>query len=155
MFRIISIDPNKVSNNLVYVLEDDFHHEKMLKLHSTVRDNGTISIGSIVPFFSPLPYSNVMPDGIPSIESRFPVSLMKNASKLPNVPIDYTINGGETKAFHLNGCELKIHQITPEETGCAGYFCDKQRVIEVKKYNEGCGCYNLSLIHISEPTRPY
>ena len=40
-----------------------------------------------------------MPNGIPSIESRFPVTIMKNPSALPKVRINYTINGGEAKAF--------------------------------------------------------
>ena len=142
MFRLISLNANNVTNNLVYVLEDDIHHANMWNLHTSIRDNGNISIGTIVRFFCPKPYENVMPDGIPSIESRFPVAVMKTPSNLPDVFINYTISGGETKAFCLNGCHIDILQITPEETGCSGKFCDKQRVIEVRRYNEGCGCYS-------------
>ena len=32
--------------------------------------------------------------------------------------------------------------ISVEESGCAGLFCDKQRVLEVRRYNQGCCCYS-------------
>ena len=44
--------------------------------------------------------------------------------------------------FCLNGCVMDSLSIIPEETGCAGRFCDKQRVIEVWQYNQGCACYS-------------
>ena len=37
--------------------------------------------------------------------------------------------------------------ITPEETGCAGRFCDKQRIVEVMQYNQGCACYSYDSRH--------
>jgi len=45
-------------------------------------------------------------------------------------------------AFTLNNCEIESLSIEPIETGCAGRFCNKQRVLEVLSYNEGCGCYS-------------
>ena len=45
-------------------------------------------------------------------------------------------------AFCLNGCMIELLAITPEETGCAGRFCDKQRIVKVMQYNQGCACYS-------------
>lgn len=44
--------------------------------------------------------------------------------------------------FSLNGCEIQNLSIVPELIGSAGKFCDKQKILEVMKYNEGCGCYS-------------
>ena len=44
-------------------------------------------------------------------------------------------------AFWSNGCVVDSLSITPKETGCAGRFCNKQRVIEVRQYDQGCLCY--------------
>ena len=144
MFRVVQLDIDKVTNNLVYIIEDDINHANMWNSHTCIRDNGTISIGTVVRLFCPKPYENVMPDGIPSIETRFPLAVMKTPSYWPEVMIDYQVKGGDAIAFCLNGCEIESMQVTPEETGCAGKFCDKQRVIEVRQYNEGCGCYSYN-----------
>ena len=82
-----------------------------------------------------------MPDGIPSIESSFPIAIMKMPAVLPEVRIDNLIEGGTPLSFTLNSCEINSLYIEPIETGCGGRFCDKQRVLEVLNYNEGCGCY--------------
>ena len=84
-----------------------------------------------------------MPDGIPSIETRFPVAIMKYPSRLLDVPINYGIQGGESFAFCLNQCSIECMNITAEESGCAGLFCDKQRILEVRRYNQGCCCYSF------------
>ena len=57
--------------------------------------------------FSPKSYDNIMADDILSIESRFPVSVMKAPSFLSEVPIDYIIQGGESMAFSLNDCKIE------------------------------------------------
>ena len=136
------INQEEPTSNLVYILKDDIHHANLWKQHISIRDNGGITIGTILRFFQPKPYENIMPDGVPSIESRFPVAVMKTPSKLTKVPINYSIVGGESMAFCLNGCRIESQAITPEETGCAGRFCDKQRIVEVMQFNQGCACYS-------------
>ena len=136
------INQEQPTSNLVYIVEDDIHHTNLWKHHISIRDNGGITIGTILRFFIPKPYENIMPDGVPSIESRFPVAIMKTPSLLSPVPINFSILGGESMAFCLNGCMIESLAITPEETGCAGRFCDKQRIVEVMQYNQGCACYS-------------
>ena len=65
------------TSNLVYILEDDINHPNLWSHHTSIRDNGGITIGTIIRFFAPKPYENIMPDGVPSIESRFPIAVMK------------------------------------------------------------------------------
>ena len=72
-----------------------------------------------------------MPDGIPSIESRFPIAVMKSPSRLHDVNINFEIQGGESFSFCLNECSIQNISTTSEESGCAGLFCDKQRILEV------------------------
>ena len=131
LLRVINSDINDVCNDLVYILKDDLHHANLWNAHVNIRDDGTISIGSVIRLFCPKPYENIMPDGVPSIESRFPVAVMKTPSFLPEVRVDNTIKGGKAMAFSLNGCTVEMLQIMPKETGCSGKFCDKQRVLEV------------------------
>ena len=45
-----------------------------------------------------------MPDGNPSIESRFPVAIMKQPTHYLEVKIDYKISGGQSKSFCFNEC---------------------------------------------------
>ena len=141
MLRIVNL--SSPTDQLVYVVEDALKHQKLWNQHTCIRDNGGITIGTIFRFFAPKPIDNIMPDGIPSIESSFPVTIMKMPSILPEVRIDYLIEGGTPLSFSLNGCEINSLSIEPIETGCAGRFCDKQRVLEVLNYNEGCGCYSF------------
>ena len=82
-----------------------------------------------------------MPDGNPSIESRFPVAVTKQPSAFLETKIDYKIQGGQSKSFCMNECIIHSLSISAEESGCAGLFCDKQSVLEVRKYNQGCCCY--------------
>ena len=108
------------TSNMVYILEDDINHPNLWSHHTSIRDNGGITIGTIIRFFAPKPYENIMPDRVPSIESRFPIAVMKQPNELLDVQINYEIQGGESMAFCLNGCVVDSLSITPEETGCAG-----------------------------------
>ena len=86
-----------------------------------------------------------MPNVIPSIESRFTISFMKSPTRLHDVNINLEIQGGEPFAFFLNECSIQNISTTAEESGCAGLFCDKQRILEVCRYNQGCCCYSFDL----------
>ena len=140
LLRVIRTDV--AVSNLVYILEDNINHINLWNHFTSIRDNGGITIGTIIRFFKPKPYENIMPDGNPSIESRFPVAIMKQPTHYLEVKIDYKISGGQSKSFCFNECSIYSLSISAEESGCAGLFCDKQRVLEVRKYNQGCCCYS-------------
>ena len=63
-------------SNLVYILEDNINHVEYCNHFTSIDGNGCITIGTIIRFLKPKPYKNIMPDGNPSLESRFPVSVM-------------------------------------------------------------------------------
>jgi hypothetical protein len=141
LLRIIRTD--EPTPHMVYILEDDINHANMWNHFTSIRDNGGITIGTVLRLFGPKPYENIMPDGVPSVVTRFPVAIMKQPTAMLEVQINYEIQGGESMAFCLNACELTSLSISAEESGCAGLFCDKQRVLEVRRYNDGCCCYSF------------
>ena len=84
-----------------------------------------------------------MPDGVPSIVTRLPVAIMKQTTEMLELQINYAIQGGNSMSLCMNACDLTSLSITPEESGCDGFFCDKQRVLEVHHYNDGFCCYSF------------
>ena len=61
---------------LAYLMEDDNQHERLWHNNLSIRDNGGISIGTIIRYFKPDPCENHMPDGIPILHSRFACEIM-------------------------------------------------------------------------------
>ena len=55
-------------------------------------------------FLTPKPYENIMPNGNLSIESRFPVAVMKQPNSFLEMKINTKIQGGQSKLFCLNEC---------------------------------------------------
>ena len=106
LFLMRVVNRNNPTSNLIYILEDDIKHANLWNSHLSIKDNGGITIGSIICFFMPIPYENIMPDDVPEIESQFPVAVMKTPLTLRQVRIDYTIQGGESMAFSLNNCKI-------------------------------------------------
>ena len=128
---------------LVYLVEDSLRHLNLWNDYKSIRDNGGISIGSIIRIFRPKPFEDVMPDLNPMLETRFPACIMKHPTQFLNVDIDYKVEGGQSLAFCFNKCIIDPLAMAVEDSGCAGLFCDKQRVLEVRQYNEGCCCYSF------------
>ena len=126
---------------MVYILEDDINHSNIWNHLFSIRDNGGITIGTVLQLFRPKPHEDIISDGVPSIVTRIPVVIMKQPTEMLEVQINYAIKGGDSMSFCLNACDLTSLSITEEESGCAGLFCDKQRVIEIRSYNDGCCCY--------------
>jgi hypothetical protein len=128
-------------NGLVYMMEAENQNKKLWGRNPTLRDDGTIAIGTIIRIMNPMPIESIMPDGIPSLITRFPGVVLRQASIIPQVPINDGLAGNNSLAFALNNCQIQILSSTPEETGCAGRFCDKQRIHEIAQYRQGCACY--------------
>ena len=142
LFFLRVIRSNQSVNNLVYIIEDSLRHLNLWNDYLSIRDNGGITVGSIIRFFRPKPYEDVMPDLNPMLESRFPACIMKDPAKFLEVNIDYKVEGGQSLAFCFNNCIIDPLSIAVEDSGCAGLFCDKQRILEVRQYGEGCCCYS-------------
>ena len=106
-------------------LEDNINRTKLWNWNLRIRDNGTITIGSIIRFFKPKPHENVMPDGVPSIVTRIPVAVMRYHIEFMEVCVDKKVQGGESKGFCLNDCTVDIVSVEVEDAGCSERFCDK------------------------------
>ena len=73
--------------------------------------------------------------------------------------IDFSVPEQTTRGFILNNAKLEIKMIEVVKTNCSGYFCDKQRSIEILKTDKKCGCYtmrdmgsNLAIVHVLKVT---
>ena len=128
---------------LVYVMESRNTNNKLWSRNPQLRDDGEITIGSIIRFISPLPIKTLMAQDIPMLETRFPVVVMKNPIIMREYGINMGMTGNKSQSFVLNHCTLDVISSTPEETKCSGLFCDKQRIHEIANNNQGCGCYSM------------
>ena len=122
-------------------MEDHKFHRNMWDFNLNIRDNGTITIGSVLRLHHVKPIDTMMADDCPSLTTPKPVVVMREPTELCEVEINYNVTAGIPTAFVLNGCELQIRDSEPVETGCGGLFCDKQRIREVMEYGQGCCCY--------------
>ena len=95
LFLLQVIQTDGAVSNLVYILEDNIYHINLWNLFTSIRDNGGITFRTIIQFFKPKRYENIMPDGNPSIKSQFPVATMKQPTHYKEVKIDSKINGGQ------------------------------------------------------------
>ena len=59
LLRIIRTD--EPTPHMVYILEDDINHANMWNHFTSIRDNGGITIGTVLRLFGPKPYENIMP----------------------------------------------------------------------------------------------
>ena len=79
---------------------------------------------------------------------------MRKPNNISEVLIKETIPTGFSTRFYVHNCRITIHNFNPQESGCGGRFCDKQRPNEVIEYKQGCCCYqssncrnNIELVH--------
>lgn len=140
LFRVVSADEGNI---MVYLMESRNSNNNLWKRNPAYRDNGVITVGTIVRILSPAPIRNMMANDIPMLETRFPAIVMKHPMEFNNIRVNEGIPGNESKAFVFNGCDISIISSTPEETRCSGLFCDKQRVHEIMERTQGCGCYSM------------
>lgn len=140
---LFSVFSGNERGSLVYMMEAKNTNEKLWKRNVCHRDDGTISIGTIIRVMHPLPIEKILPDGIPCLTTRFPAIVMKPPPIFPEAHIDMSVTGGRSMAFALTNCEVEVLSTVPEETGCSGHFCDKQRIHEIVQYGQGCGCYSF------------
>ena len=138
--RVVSAEEGDV---LVYLMESKNSNKNLWKRFPGYRDDGTITIGTMIRILSPEPIKNMMANQICMIETRMPAIIMKHPREMIAFPVRESIPGNESKAFVLNDCQLRICSTMPEDTRCSGLFCDKQRIHEIMERNQGCGCYSM------------
>ena len=121
------INQEQPTNNLLYVLEDDIHHENLWKHRISIRDNSGITIGTILCFFF---HRNLMKTSCQMVFLRLKVDSLLQSWKHHHCCLSFLLIW-ESMVLCLNNCTIESLAITPEETGCAGRFCDNHRIVEV------------------------
>ena len=140
LMRIIGTESDK----LCYVMETRNVNNSLWDRNVELKDNGTITIGTVVRVLAPLPIQNLMSGDIPMIETTFPIIVMKHPQGgFDSIPINYQVQGNNHLAFVLNNARLRVLRTSPQETTCAGLLCDKQRIHDWLSVR-GCGCYHMS-----------
>ena len=140
MFKVMN---PRECHKLIYVMEAENQNKRLWSHNTALRDNGSITIGRVLRMVKPQPIDNILRDGVPSNVTTEAFVPMKDPDpiNMVQIPIKTNIQGDDLEAFSLNKCTVRVVDSTPEETGCAGFFCDKQRIHEAKLYRQGCGCY--------------
>ena len=128
---------------LVYLMESPSRNQKTnLWLHNVeLRDNGVISIGTILRIVSPLPVSSYLRGDIPILESHQPAIVLHQPSRYLEVLPHENLQGETSRAFVLNRAQLSCNAYSCEKTKCGGSFCDRQRLNEWNNPLGTCGCY--------------
>jgi hypothetical protein len=140
--RIFSVDHNQRCRSLVYIMQARNSNEDLWKLDIELRDNGTLTIGSIFRMIAPHFVEKYVNNEIPLLVSQLPVIIMKPPRTMEEVTIQQ-ISGNQSLAFTLNGANLRVRRTTAIETTCSGNFCDKQRRNDLGS-TRSCGCFNMS-----------
>ena len=131
------------AGRLCYIMETRTKNKDMWKLNVELRDNGTVTIGTLFRIHAPRPVENLMNGDIPLIESKFPAMVMKTPKTFLPVDINYQVTGNHCFAFCLKDVEISVSAFTPVSTRCSGCLCDKQRVDDHADSERGCGCYAM------------
>ena len=141
--RVVNEQQSRQHEELLYVMEARNTNDKLWNKNPQFRDNEVITVVTVFRIMNPLSVKKLMSDELSMIEIRFPVIVMKIPLYYHEVTINYSIKGNTCRPFVLNSCRIQILSSTPEDTECAGLFCDKQRVNEIREYSQKCGCYHM------------
>ena len=130
-------------NILVYLMESPSKNQNTnLWLHNVeLRDNGVISIGTILRIFSPLPVTSYLRGDIPILESHHPAIILSQPTRYLEVVPHENLQEETSRAFVLNRAQLFCNAYSCEKTKCGGWFCDRQRLNEWNNPLGTCGCY--------------
>ena len=130
-------------NQVVYIMEARNMNTNLWSRNVNHRDNGSISIGSIIRVCCPRPVDNFMRGDIPLMVTHNPVFLLKYPSKIATMQIDPEIGSNTSLAFVHNGTSLQIYYTSVLKTQCNGSLCDRQRISDWLG-SRGCGCYGMA-----------
>ena len=107
------------------------------------RDNGAISIGSIIRLPCPMPIDAYVRCDIPLVICHQLAMLMKTPRALENNRMMNEIEANTSLAFLYNNSQVAVNYAAAFKTTCSGNFCDRQRISDWNGI-KGCGCYGMS-----------
>ena len=130
------------TGQVVYIIESRNQNERLWMRNPLHRDNGDISVGSVILVLSPPPIKLFLGAEIPILETRGGCILMKTPSVQMEMSINYRIDNNITRSFTLNNVKVELKALFAEESRCSGAFCDRQRCIDLVRTGKACGCYS-------------
>lgn len=130
-------------NALVYLMESPSKNKNTnLWLNNVeLRDNGIVTVGTILRIVSPLPVTSYLRGDIPILQSNQPAIVLEKPITYLEVPPYLNLQGESSRAFVLNHSTLSCNAYSCEKTKCGGSFCDRQRMNEWNNPLGICGCY--------------
>jgi hypothetical protein len=124
-------------------MESRTQNTTLWKRNVEFRDNGILTIGSIIRILAPRPVESLMAGDIPLLTTNFPVVIMQPPRRYLDVPIKLLVAGDNAYGFVMNGAVINTTSFTPRLTSCSGFFCDRQRIDDWLGSERGCGCYSM------------
>ena len=140
--RVVSDYPSE-NSSVMYVMQNKDDNVKLWRRYTDLRDSGYLTIGSIFRMVHPQPIDKEI-GGIPLLVAEASAIVNIPPKSLRTCPINRSIAGDQCLAYTLNNKEIRVLSFNVVETGCGGYFCDKQRAHELKAKTDiknTCGCF--------------
>lgn len=133
------------SDRIAYIMEARGSNQELWNRSIELRDNGTVTIGTVLRLLSPRPIQNFMANNVPLLCSHYPALILKNPPIFLHVSIKDLVETNASFAFCENFTKLSISPVYQAcRTSCSGLFCDRQRLADWTGDNErGCGCYAM------------
>jgi len=136
------LDLEDETGGVYYVVQNSSIHSNMWNYNRSIRDNGVITIGATVCILNPKPIMNILANDIPIIETDHPFVTLLPASPERSIDICQNLPANDTRGFIIHGSRIQLHTYSCRTGLCSGYFCDRQRVVELDTMRKGCGCYH-------------
>ena len=142
---LIRIHNHSEGDRVAYMMESKSTNQVLWNRNIEYRDNGTVTIGSIIRILSPRPVDGFMPNNVPLITTQFPVVVMTRSKSLLSIGIKNLVEQNASFAFCQNHIKVSLSPVFyAVRTTCSGLFCDRQRLNDWSNENErGCGCYAM------------
>ena len=143
MARVVSTVHEEENSRVIYLMEARNQNKNLWNKNVNQRDNGAITVGSIIRIPCPMPVESYMRGDIPLIVSHQPSILLKFPRSLRSIPMNHEIEGNTSLAFVYNDARVNLHFTAAVKTTCSGNLCDRQRISDWNGI-KGCGCYGMS-----------
>jgi len=140
---LVRVHSTNEGNRLCYLMETRTQNTTLWNRNVELRDNGVLTMGTVIRVLAPRPIDSLMVGDIPLLNTNFPVIIMNAPTSYLRVSIDYQVQGNNAFAFALNNINVFIKNTSPKSTSCSGLTCDRQRLEDWNGTERGCGCYAM------------
>ena len=123
--------------NIYYIMINYKHNRRLFHRYLLLRDNGTVTIGTLMRIIAPHPIIQEM-QGIPLVFSYVPYLIMKTPTVFPNYIIKNDTEGNKSGVVIFNNTTLGILRTQAIQKKYTGKHNDSQRQHEM--INKGSGC---------------